>query len=98
MKGGWKQMSLWAASAAVWVAQSAPAHACAVCFGAPDAPLSKGMYWGIISLLGVIGSVLGGITMFFVHVGRKSGAANRRLSESLDHTASNNEGKVVQNG
>ena len=56
------------------------------------------MYWGIISLLGIIGSVLGGITMFFVHVGRKSGAASRRLSESSSKTALNNEGKAELNG
>ena len=30
------------------------------------------MNWGILTLLGVVGTVLFGITMFFVHVGIKS--------------------------
>ena len=32
--------------------------------------------WGIMALLGVITSVLGGIVLFFVHVGRRSAAHN----------------------
>jgi heme/copper-type cytochrome/quinol oxidase subunit 2 len=40
-------------------AKSAPA--CAVCYGASDAPMARGMNWGIFSLLGVIGTVLCGV-------------------------------------
>ncbi len=46
--------------------------ACATCYGASDSPLAQGMNWGIITLLGFIGSVLGCITLFFVHVGRRT--------------------------
>jgi hypothetical protein len=46
--------------------------ACATCYGASDSPLAQGMNWGIATLLGVIGSVLAGITAFFVHVGLRS--------------------------
>jgi hypothetical protein len=48
------------------------ALACATCYGASDAPLARGMNWGIVALLGVIGLVLFGITVFFVHLGIKS--------------------------
>ena len=50
--------------------------ACATCYGASDSPLAQGMNWGIVTLLGVIGSVLAGVTAFFVHVGIKSAKVN----------------------
>jgi len=46
--------------------------ACAACYGAPDSPMSKGLIWGISVLLGVVVSVLVGITTFFVCVVKKS--------------------------
>ncbi|HEY2081865.1 MAG TPA: hypothetical protein VGI88_03705 [Verrucomicrobiae bacterium] len=49
--------------------------ACAACYGASDAPMAKGMNWGIFSLLGVVTMVLGGIATFFVFIGKKSAAA-----------------------
>jgi hypothetical protein len=52
---------------------SAPsAFACATCYGASDSPLAKGMNWGIMVLLGFIGTVLAGIVAFFIHVGRNT--------------------------
>ncbi|HJN89063.1 MAG TPA: hypothetical protein QGG93_01925 [Verrucomicrobiota bacterium] len=42
------------------------AEACAVCFGAPDSPMTKGMQWGIASLFFVLVPVLGGVGGFFV--------------------------------
>jgi hypothetical protein len=48
--------------------------ACAACYGQSDSPMALGMNWGIFSLLGVIACVLGGITSFFVYLGRKSSA------------------------
>lgn len=51
---------------------SSQALACATCYGASDSPLAKGMNWGILVLLGFIGSVLTGIVVFFIHVGRTS--------------------------
>jgi hypothetical protein len=52
-----------AAIAALFVALAgAPAAwACAACNGAPDAAITKGAKAGVFLLLGVIGTVLGGI-------------------------------------
>ena len=36
----------------------AKALACAACYGASDSPLAEGMTWGILTLLGVVGTVL----------------------------------------
>ena len=50
--------------------------ACAACYGASDSPLAEGMNWGIFTLLGVVGTVLTCFLVFFVHIVRKSEAAN----------------------
>lgn len=47
-----------------------PVYACAVCFGDPDSPMSKGLFMGMAVLLGVIVTVLIGIvgtTAFWFH-------------------------------
>ena len=41
-------------------------EACAVCFGAPDSPMTKGMQWGIASLFFILVPVLSGVGGFFV--------------------------------
>ena len=41
-------------------------EACAVCFGDPDSPMTKGMQWGIASLFFILVPVLGGVGGFFV--------------------------------
>jgi len=46
--------------------------ACAACAGQSDSPMAKGMNWGIMSLLAVVVCVLGGITTFFVYIGKRS--------------------------
>jgi heme/copper-type cytochrome/quinol oxidase subunit 2 len=46
--------------------------ACSTCYGAPDAPMSKGLVWGITVLLGVVGTVLAGVATFFVYVVKRS--------------------------
>jgi hypothetical protein len=38
--------------------------------------MAKGMNWGIFSLLGVVAVVLGGVTSFFVFLGKQSAAAS----------------------
>jgi hypothetical protein len=53
-----------------WRAESV--LACAACYGQSDSPLAEGMNWGIFTLLGVVAGVLGGIALFFVHIGRRS--------------------------
>ena len=45
--------------------------ACAACYGEPGAPMSKGLTWAVVLLGGVIAAVLAGVTVFFVHVGRR---------------------------
>ena len=37
------------------------ALACAICFGDPNSQMSKGVIAGVVVLVGVVGSVLGGI-------------------------------------
>jgi hypothetical protein len=48
------------------------ASACAVCFGASDSPWAKALSWGIIVLLVVVLTVLGGIVAFFMHMAKRS--------------------------
>jgi hypothetical protein len=60
------------ASLALLLLLPASARACAACFGQSDAPMARGMTWGIFSLLGVIVLVLGGVAGFFIHLARKS--------------------------
>lgn len=59
------------------------AFACATCYGASDSPLAQGMNWGIMVLLGFIGTVLTGIVAFFVHVGRNSAKMSPPGSKSI---------------
>ena len=47
-------------------------QACTACYGPSDSPMAQGMNWGIMSLLVVIGCVLGGIASFFVYLGRRA--------------------------
>ena len=49
--------------------------ACAACTGRTDSRLAVGMNWGILTLLGVVLTVLSGALIFFVHVIRKEEAA-----------------------
>ena len=46
--------------------------ACAACYGKSVSALAQGMNWGIFTLLGVVGMVLGGIATFFVFLAKKS--------------------------
>ena len=48
--------------------------ACAACYGASDAPMAQGMNWGILSLLGVIVSVLAIFAGFFIFLARRAAA------------------------
>ena len=49
-------------------------EACAVCFGAPDSPMTKGMQWGIATLVLTLVPVLGGVGGFFVFLARRGKA------------------------
>jgi hypothetical protein len=47
-------------------------QACAVCFGKSDSRLAQGMNMGIFALLFFIGSVLAGLSCFFVFLAMRS--------------------------
>jgi hypothetical protein len=53
-----------------------PLRACAACTGRTDSPLAVAMNWGIVTLLGVVLTVLSGVLVFFVHVIRKEETAS----------------------
>ena len=55
-------------------AVSSPAFACAACFGKSDSNLAKGMNVGILALLLVVVSVLGGIACVGLRFAKKSAA------------------------
>src|SRR5579862_3657970 len=56
--------------------------ACAACYGASDSPMAAGMNWGILALLGMIVTVLGGIASCFFVLARRSAAVPRAAREA----------------
>jgi len=68
-----RKLSLAAALAAL---APSPLFACAACYGRTDSPLAEGMNWGILTLLGVVLTVLSGIVVFFVHIVRNETPPN----------------------
>ena len=48
------------------------AGACAVCFGGPDSPPSKGLTVAVLFLVGVIVMVLAGVALFAVSMLRRN--------------------------
>ena len=67
-----KSKIAWAGALAMLALRPDSVLACAACYGQSDSPLAQGMNWGIFSLLAVVGCVLSGIAMFFVHVSKRS--------------------------
>jgi hypothetical protein len=62
-------------------------QACTACYGANnDSPLVQGMGWGILTLLGVVVSVLGCVALFFVHIGRRAAAMPPPKIETISAT------------
>ena len=45
---------------------------CAVCFGDPTSPLTTGLNYGIMTLLTILFMVLGGFTVMFLNIRRRS--------------------------
>jgi protein-S-isoprenylcysteine O-methyltransferase Ste14 len=68
---------------AVVVAHSVAA-ACPSCFGAPDSPQTEGIKWAILSLLGITGTVLAGMSAFFFYLRKKTDEFNHRFSDKLN--------------
>lgn len=59
-------------------------QACAVCFGKSDSRLAQGMNMGIFTLLFCIGSVLAGLSCFFVFLAMRS---SRRPQSDVEGTS-----------
>jgi hypothetical protein len=47
-------------------------RACAVCYGEPDSPATRGLTWAIVALAAIVMAVLAGAVMFFVQANRKA--------------------------
>lgn len=47
-------------------------YACPVCYGNAESPLTAGMNMAILTLLGVTGSVLGLLAVFFLYLRKKA--------------------------
>jgi hypothetical protein len=56
---------------AVLALSTAPVSACTACFGQSDSELARGMNFGILTLLLVVVSVLGGFAAFAVFLARR---------------------------
>jgi hypothetical protein len=65
---------------------SETARACATCFGASDSAMAQGMNAGILSLLGVIGSVLLGVAAFAVFLAVRSARSKPAPGEAVPLT------------
>ena len=52
------------------------ANACAVCFGDPNSPLTKGIKAGVVLLILVVGGVLGAIASVGISWARRAKALN----------------------
>ncbi|KAA3598446.1 MAG: hypothetical protein DWQ06_12060 [Calditrichaeota bacterium] len=57
--------------------------ACAVCYGASDDPMTKGVEAGVIALLGILAPVLGGIIFFGVNMNKRAKMVSQKAI-SLD--------------
>ena len=67
------------------------ALACTVCFGASDSKLTAGMLAGVLVLLLVILSVLGGLVAFFVFIARRSAETTALENSALESKALSNQ-------
>ena len=54
------------------LAHPLPASACAVCYGEPDSPVTRGLTWAVVALGGIVVIVLTGVVGFFVQANRKA--------------------------
>ena len=57
---------------AVLLTTASPVAACATCFGASDAAMTRGMNNAILLLLGVVGVVQGGFVALFYRFWRRA--------------------------
>lgn len=60
------------------------AAACPSCYGDANSSETQGMQWAILSLLGVTGSVLVGMSAFFLYLRKRALQLNRLFSDKLN--------------
>jgi LPXTG-motif cell wall-anchored protein len=60
------------------------ARACPSCFGDPDSPMTGGMNAAILILLGITGSVLAALVLFFLYLRRRWVIVNRPFRNMLN--------------
>ncbi len=58
--------------------------ACPSCYGDPGSSEVQGMKWAIISLLGITGTVLGGVGAFFLYLRKRALELNRQFADRLN--------------
>ncbi len=60
------------------------ANACPSCYGDPSSSEVAAMKWAILSLLGVTGSVLVGVSAFFLYLRKRAKEFNKLFSDRLN--------------
>lgn len=70
-------------------------RACAACYGQSDSPMAAGMNWGIMSLLGIIAFVLGGVAGFFIFLARRSAKMSVAIVEPVPTLKTSDAGAVL---
>lgn len=60
------------------------ALACPTCYGDPSSSEVQGMKWAILSLLGITGTVLFGLSVLFLYLRKRAIELNRRFSDKLN--------------
>lgn len=85
MRSSW---SLVAAAAWGMMVFASNASACATCYGQTDSPLGRGLTWGILALLTVVGGVIAGICSFFVFVARRASKLDAEDKKTLTASSS----------
>ena len=62
--------------------------ACPVCFGQNDSPLALGINYGILAMLGFIGSLLVAFASFFIYLMRRARLADAGAAAPVEAGAS----------
>jgi len=71
-------------AAVLAAATPSPLFACAACYGKTDSPLATGMNYGVLTLLGILLSVLTVFAVCFVHIVRKSETMHRDAVKRME--------------
>lgn len=79
-----KQLSFRIVFLAVVLIAPAIVRACPNCYGDPDSTMTQGLNVAILILLGVTGTVLGGIVAFIFHLQQRARMINRRFEHMLN--------------